>query len=133
MKPFLLSIVCFFFFMACAPVEAQEATRGTNVFKLGKSAGKGENTPTGMGKSTTNDRKEKKKKKSTMAPSMDPSMFPSMDPSMDPSMFPSMDPTTTPPDSCVGFCGERARICYCDPECVYFDDCCFDYGAVCTR
>jgi subtilisin family serine protease len=34
-------------------------------------------------------------------------------------------------ESCEGLCGEPSGVCYCDPGCVEFGDCCADYAHFC--
>ncbi len=48
---------------------------------------------------------------------------------------PPPPPPPAPGDSCVGHCGDfdLSRSCQCDDACVYYNDCCFDFGSVCSE
>ncbi len=37
-----------------------------------------------------------------------------------------------PGGSCVGKCGGQSTGCWCDTDCVKYDDCCADYGSTCA-
>jgi len=56
-------------------------------------------------------------------------------PTPTPTPTPTSTPTPTPdPNSCVGFCGGSSPNCACDFGpfgCVFFQDCCSDFNAVC--
>nr|XP_033778501.1 vitronectin [Geotrypetes seraphini] len=46
-----------------------------------------------------------------------------------------LSPVLTDEESCVGRCDEgfnSQKKCQCEPKCIYFDSCCFDFSTVCN-